>query len=293
MIDLNELLEVSGPPEVSTGTPNWHGHIPFARWLILKTRPRTFVELGVFMGDSYLAFCEAVARFGSGTRCLGVDTWEGDAQAGAIPSEIFAELSEFHDPRYGSFSRLARMLFLDALAEVEDATVDVLHIDGLHTYEAVRNDFETWLPKMSGRGVVLFHDSAVKQGDFGVWKFWAEVSPSYPSFAFQHSYGLGVLAVGPEAPEAVLALCRAGEEAHMPFEAAGASCAALAALRPLDAGRYWPDPDYLDPVKLNDRILGADSPWAQLQAVRHELASVYASNSWKLSAPLRRLLRKR
>ena len=68
----------------------------------------------------------------------------------------------------------------------------------------------SWLPKLSSRAVVLFHDTTERTGDFGVWPFWAELRQRYPAFEFLHGHGLGVLAVGPEVPSGVQALFEAG-----------------------------------------------------------------------------------
>jgi hypothetical protein len=203
---------VYAEPRRLTPFSAWHEHIPFAMLLVDLARPGTLVELGTHAGDSYCAFCQAVSELKLDSKCFAVDTWAGDEHSAAYGPEILADLRKHHDPLYGRFSELVQSTFDEALPRFDDRSVDVLHIDGFHTYEAVRHDFESWLPKMSSRGIVLFHDTAVTGFGFGVKTFWDEVRLRYAGFEFLHGNGLGVLGVGENLPDAVRGLFDSNEE---------------------------------------------------------------------------------
>ena len=191
----------------------WIEHTPFAMFLVGALQPRVIVELGTEYGVSYCAFCQAVKTLDLDTRCYAVDTWQGDPHTGQYDSTIvFHDLRSHHDARYGHFSALIETTFDEAVCQFGDGEIDLLHIDGYHTYDAVRHDFELWLPKMSNQGVVLLHDIHIKEKDFGVWRLWNELRGRYPHFEFTYGCGLGLLVLGAQYPESLRQLVEASPE---------------------------------------------------------------------------------
>ncbi len=143
---------------------------------------------------------QAVQALGLPTACYAVDTWQGDPQAGHYDEDVFLDWSRYHDQQYGGFSRLIRSTFDEAAEGFSDGSIDLLHLDGYHTQDAVLHDFTLWRPKMSERGIMLLHDVNVREGDFGAWRVWEQLKGQYRSFEFLHGHGLGVLAIGRDFP---------------------------------------------------------------------------------------------
>ena len=174
------------------GVGAWTDNLHFACDMVATLRPRLLVELGTDRGESYFAFCQAAAENGTGSRCFAVDTWQGDQQAGGYDETTFREVSGHNAAHYSAFSTLLRCSFDDALHHFASESIDLLHLDGLHTESAVRHDLDRWLPKLRPGGILLMHDISVRVRDFGVWKVWDELSAYGRSFAFTAGPGLGV-----------------------------------------------------------------------------------------------------
>ncbi|MDF7563544.1 class I SAM-dependent methyltransferase [Escherichia coli] len=184
----------------------WLEHIPFAFWLIDTLQPRKIVELGTHYGSSYFSFCQAVTKLDLETQCYAVDTWGGDEHAGQYGEEVYRQVSEHNQQHYSDFSTLVRSTFDQALEHFPQGSIDLLHIDGLHTLEALRHDFESWLPKLSNKAVVIMHDTNVRERGFGVFQLMDELKQQYPHFEFAHGHGLGVIGVGSEQSSEMLSL---------------------------------------------------------------------------------------
>ncbi|GAB0807138.1 hypothetical protein MZ16F83_37520 [Escherichia coli] len=184
----------------------WLEHIPFAFWLVDTLRPRKIVELGTHYGSSYFSFCQAITKLDLETQCYAVDTWGGDEHAGQYGEEVYRQVSEHNQQHYSDFSTLVRSTFDQALEHFPQGSIDLLHIDGLHTLEAVRHDFESWLPKLSDRAVVIMHDTNVRERGFGVFQLLDELKQQYPHFEFAHGHGLGVIGVGSEQTSEMMSL---------------------------------------------------------------------------------------
>jgi len=180
-------------PKYVSGIENWHPHMPFAYDILRAHQPKTIVELGVHYGDSYFCFCQSVRELNLESLCYAVDTWAGDKQAGVYNDKVYEQVESHNARFYADFSYLLRMPFDNARAQFANGQIDLLHIDGLHTYDAVSEDFNSWIDRVSSGGIVLMHDVTCREPGFGVWQFWDEIKDEYPSFLFDHGHGLGVI----------------------------------------------------------------------------------------------------
>lgn len=172
----------------------WEGHRDFAYDLLQFVRPERLVELGSQYGCSLFTFCQAVRDFKLNTEINAVDMWSGDIGAEITGEEVYALVRKTAATYYPEVNlHLFQMCFDDARPNFADNSIDILHIDGGHTFEDVEHDFTTWLPKLKENGIVLFHDvySPIDQGSCDHWEKTKKEYDCY--FDFTHSCGLGIL----------------------------------------------------------------------------------------------------
>jgi Methyltransferase domain len=174
------------------GVGAWTDHLHFGYDLVALLQPKLVVELGVDRGESYFAFCQAVAETKLAARCFAVDTWRGDEHAGGYDETTFSQVSAHNRAHYEAFSKLLRCSFDAALERFPTGNIDILHLDGLHTEDAVQHDLDSWMPKIRPGGILLLHDVNVRSRDFGVWKIWEELRRSGRSWTFNDGPGLAV-----------------------------------------------------------------------------------------------------
>jgi hypothetical protein len=189
-----EFLGDIHDPDRSTGP--WVGHRWFAYDLIVARRPKSIVELGTHYGVSFLSMCQAVMSLQEkDSICLhAIDTWEGEPHAGIYGPEVFDGLNRTINDEFGELKiRLHKKFFTEALKDFDDNSIDLLHIDGFHSYDALKDDFESWLPKLSRNGIVLLHDVDQSSGYGSANYYDQEILGKFPTFRFRHNFGLGVV----------------------------------------------------------------------------------------------------
>jgi len=182
---------------------SWWEHVPLAHMLVEILKPKIIVELGTHYGVSLFSFCEAAEIYSTDTYIYAVDTWSGDKQAGFYDEDVYERVSRHRNKYHKDRCQLMRTTFEDAALKFGDETIDIIHIDGLHTYEAVKADYKTWKKKLRKGGSILFHDWNVRERDFGVWKLWESIKNegAYQCIEFPNGYGLGIATLNETKPE--------------------------------------------------------------------------------------------
>ena len=165
------------------GDGNVQGHVLFVDWLIEEMQPKVTVDLGIDYGYSLIAFAH-----NNPGKVYGIDGFEGDEWTGS--RNTYDQVSG-HVTNLQLNNVTLIKGFFDDVVKTWDTKIDILHIDGFHSYEAVKNDFEKWSGFVNSTGVILFHDTDSHDSRFGVKQFFSEIDmPKHELFGFQ---GLGIV----------------------------------------------------------------------------------------------------
>ncbi|TCP68372.1 class I SAM-dependent methyltransferase [Baia soyae] len=185
---------MSIPIEVQQIPTAWRGHESFAMWLVQRLQPQVIVDLGVDSGFS--TFSLATPKIGT---VYGVDHFEGDGHAGYRNTYDFVvSIKDLLKNNYGIDNiQLIKGDFLE-VSKTWTQPIDILHLDGFHSYDSTKADFLHWLPHLQENGVMLMHDVI----SFPSVKQVYDEANLYRCY-FSHSAGLGVLSRNKEIMEEI------------------------------------------------------------------------------------------
>tara|TARA_B100000287_G_scaffold418662_1_gene455936 strand:+ start:662 stop:1315 length:654 start_codon:yes stop_codon:yes gene_type:complete len=162
-------------------------HKPFAEWLVEELHPKVSVDLGVDFGFSTFVMALASAE----NTVYGIDGFDLEP--------AYQKVGKTYT-HYEFVTALKEKLKLDNINFIKgyfndvvktwDKDIDILHIDGSHDYDSVKEDYENWSPFVKDNGFILFHDTVSHPTSIG--KFFNEIGDGYTKINFTHSCGLGV-----------------------------------------------------------------------------------------------------
>jgi predicted O-methyltransferase YrrM len=119
--------------------------------LIREARPRAAVEIGRFRGGSTFLLASALEE--------GVlHSYDVETRQGHSGSELDRELVAALE-RYGLTQKVRLHVQDSRSADPPAESIDFLFVDGDHSEEGVRADFERWSPLLAPGGHLLFHDA--------------------------------------------------------------------------------------------------------------------------------------
>ena len=162
----------------------WRGHHYFALWLVKELQPLTIVDLGVDRGFS--TFIYGAQNIG---KVYGIDWFNKYSFLGERIDDYIPTMR--NKRKMQKKFRITNVTIIKSkfseVAKIWKKNIDILHIDGAHTYNDVEEDYQTWRKFLNENSVILFHDTNIYEG---VIRFFDELD--LPKFNFTHSYGLGV-----------------------------------------------------------------------------------------------------
>jgi predicted O-methyltransferase YrrM len=164
---------------------------------VKSVHPQTVLEIGTHRGGTLYLWTRLAQP---NATLISIDLPGGKFGGGYSPFRI---------PIYKKFARASQQIHL-LRADSHAATtlektkrlfagrrIDFLFIDGDHTYEGVKNDYQMYSPLVRSGGLIVFHDIAGNYADTQVKSFWDTLKPAHVhrEYIANHGgqYGIGLL----------------------------------------------------------------------------------------------------
>jgi predicted O-methyltransferase YrrM len=168
--------------------------------LLQKHRLETLLEIGTGNGGTLFLF----SRIASTDAVLLSIDLPGGPFGGGYPKckTLLYESFALHNQKiYLLRADSHEKITLDAIKRIlKGRRLDFLFIDGDHTYEGVKRDFEMYSPLVDEGGIIAFHDivSGPPENVVGVMMFWNEIKKNYKYLEIikkgkQGGHGIGIL----------------------------------------------------------------------------------------------------
>lgn len=121
-----------------------------------------FIEVGSWKGKSSSYMAEAIKNSGKNIEFYCVDTWAGtpgehDEDIDVINNQLM-EVFENNMSPFSEYYTAVRKPSVEAAKDFLPGTADFIYIDADHSYEAVKEDIESWLPILKKGGVIAGDD---------------------------------------------------------------------------------------------------------------------------------------
>lgn len=199
------IADLVDNPELLRAGPFWsnqkRAEIIHLLDLLKERQPQYLCEIGAFKGGTLFLFSQIAA---SNARILSIDI--------DYPEKKKRPFRRFARPGQHIHCFEADSHSTKALATVKKILsgqqLDFLFIDGDHSYQGVKTDFELYSPLVRPKGLIAFHDIVPDYGyRFGtetsnntgeVPVFWKEIKDQFKHWEFiedieQDGYGIGVI----------------------------------------------------------------------------------------------------
>jgi cephalosporin hydroxylase len=169
--------------------------VEYAR-IVAELRPRTVLEIGTYHGGTLFIHSRLASP---NATLISID----------LPGSLLGRLWRWmHAPIFNRFTRRGQEMHLlradshrkETLSTVskllDGRQLDLLFVDGDHSYAGVRADFEMYASLVRPGGVVAFHDIAVQPPPSEVARFWNQIKLSYPHREILHGTGKHAMGIG-------------------------------------------------------------------------------------------------